>query len=193
MLFLAAVTSSISMYQPSVAFLQEALGVDRRRGTLAMVAICLVGSFMVVYFTEGAVFWNTLDFWVGTFLILIMAMVEIICFSWIFGIDMGWEEIHHGAQIRIPKAFRFIMKYVSPVYLLIVLIAFCFANLPTSIAQISEQPMAQLALALIAGIMLILMLCVRVGEKRWRELGMDLDGKEGLPDLVHSEPTGGDR
>ena len=53
MLFLAAVTSSISMYQPAVAFLQEALGVERRRGTLWMVAICLIGSFMVIFFTEG--------------------------------------------------------------------------------------------------------------------------------------------
>ncbi len=188
MLFLAAVTSSISMYQPSVAFLQEALGVDRRRGTLLMVAICLVGSFMVVYFTEGGVFWNTLDFWVGTFLILILAMVEIICFSWIFGIDLGWEQIHHGAQIRIPRFFRFIMKYVSPVYLLVVLVAFCITNLPASAAQIAEQPMAQLALWLMVAIMAVLLVCVRIGEKRWRALGLDLDGRDGLPD---PSPAGG--
>ncbi len=181
MLFLAAVTSSISMYQPAVAFLQEALGVGRRLGTLAMVAICVVGSFMVVYFTEGGVFWNTLDFWVGTFLILVLAMVEIICFSWIFGIDKGWQELHDGAQIRIPGFFRFVMKYISPVYLLVVLIAFCIANLPASVAQISQQPMAQLALALIAAVMVLLLICARVGEKRWEALGLDLDGKDGLP------------
>jgi SNF family Na+-dependent transporter len=178
MLFLAAVTSSLSMYQPAVAFFQEALGIDRRRGTLAMVAICLVGSFMVVYYTEGAVFWSTLDFWVGTFLILIMAMVEIICFSWIFGIDLGWDELHRGSQIRIPAAFRFIMKWVSPIYLLVVLIAFCINNLPASARLIADQPMAQLALGLIAGVTAILLICVRIGERRWRAEGLDVDGRE---------------
>jgi neurotransmitter:Na+ symporter, NSS family len=188
MLFLAAVTSSISMYQPAVAFLQESLGVDRRRGTLYVVAICLVGSFMVIYFTEGAVFWSTIDFWVGTFLILVMAMLEIICFSWIFGIKFGWEEIHHGAQIRIPAFFRFIMKWVSPIYLLVVLIAFAITNLPASIEQIRQQPMAQMALGLIGAVLVLLALCVRIGEKRWRELGMDLDGLE-TPE--HWSPAGG--
>lgn len=183
MLFLAAVTSSISMYQPAVAFLQEALGLDRVRGTLIMVSICLVGSFMVVYFTEGGVFWSTIDFWVGTFLILILAMVEIICFSWIFGIERGWDEIHRGAEIQIPRVFRFIMKYVSPVYLLVVLIAFCITNLPASAAAIAQQPMAQLALMLIAAVMVVLLICVRIGEKHWEALGLDLDGKEAGPTM----------
>jgi hypothetical protein len=183
MLFLAAVTSSLSMYQPAVAFLQESLGVDRRRGTLFMVAICLIGSFLVIYYSEGGVFWNTIDFWVGTFLILLMAMLEIICFSWVLGIDTGWAEIHRGARIQVPGVFRFVMKYVSPLYLLIILVAFCVTNLPASIAQISQQPLALGALALIAAVTVVLALCVRVGEKRWRALGLDLDGKTGLPPL----------
>lgn len=182
MLFLAAITSSLSMYQPAVAFLQEALGVDRRKGTLYMVTICLVGSFMVVYFTEGAVFWSTLDFWVGTFLILIMAMIEIICFSWVLGIDVGWDEIHRGAQIQIPPVFRFIMKWVAPLYLMIILVAFCITNLPSSLALVGQQPMAQLAFGLIGAVMVLLLVCVRIGEERWKALGMDLDGQEPLAD-----------
>ena len=157
--------------------------------TLYVVALCLVGSVMVIYFTEGAVFWSTIDFWVGTFLILILAMLEIIAFSWVFGLEIGWDEIHRGAQITIPAVFRFIMKWVAPVYLLVVLIAFCIQNLPASIEQIGQQPMAQLALAMLALVGLILMWCVRIGEKRWRDLGMDLDGKE---IDTHFAPTGGD-
>ena len=131
----------------------------------------------------------TIDFWVGTFLILIMAMVEIICFSWIFGMDVGWDEIHHGAQIQIPTAFRFIMKYVSPLYLLIVLGAFCVTTLPSSLALIGQQPMAQLALALVGVVLLVLMVCVRIGEKRWAELGLDLDGKEGWANASPESPN----
>lgn len=177
MLFLAAVTSSISMYQPAVAFLQESLGVDRKRGTAYMVGLALIGSFMVLYFTEGSIFWSTLDFWAGTFLILIMAMLEIICFSWVLGIDVGWKQIHEGAQIQVPRIFRFVMKWVAPGYLLIVLVAFCIANLPASIAQISQQPLALMAFGLMGGITLLLLICVRIGEKRWAAMGLDLDGK----------------
>ena len=195
MLFLAAVTSSVSMYQPALAFLQESLGLDRVRGTLYIVAICLVGSFLVIYYTEGGVFWSTLDFWVGTFLILVMATIEIIAFSWVFGIDVGWDEIHQGAQIQIPRVFRFIMKFVAPVYLLIVLIAFCVTNLPASIAQIGRDPLAQLALALIAVVFVALASCVRAGEKRWRDRGLDLDGKGSSRGsvLTDGESTGGGR
>ncbi len=180
MLFLAAITSSISMYQPSVAFLQETLGVDRRRGTMMMIMVCMVGSFMVIYFTEGAVFWSTIDNWVGTFLIFIMAMVQIICFSWVFGIDKGWAAAHEGSRIKIPIVFKFIMKYVAPLYLIVVLIAFCINNLPSWIAQVAEQPMAQLALGLIVAVFVFLVVCLRIGERRWRAAGLDLDGREPL-------------
>jgi hypothetical protein len=30
----------------------------------------------------------------------------------------AWAEMHEGADIRIPKVFRFIIKFVSPVYLI---------------------------------------------------------------------------
>ena len=106
---------------------------------------------------------------------LIMAMVEIVCFSWVMGIDVGWEEIHRGSQIQLPRAFRFIMKYVSPVYLLIVLVAFCITSLPASLRQVLDQPMALLAVALIAGVTLVLLWCVRVGERRWVEQARTCD------------------
>jgi SNF family Na+-dependent transporter len=177
MLFLAAITSSISMYQPSLAFFQESLGWNRQRATTLLVGICLVGSFLVMYFSRGSIFLGTLDDWVGTFFIFVLAMVQIICFSWIFGIDRGWKEAHQGAQIRIPSIYRFIMRYVSPVYLLVVFIAFSVQNLPTWIRGVASQPLAQGALALLLAITVLLIVCVRIGEKRWRAAGLDLDGR----------------
>src|SRR5690606_30627507 len=59
-----------------------------------------------------------LDFWVGTFLIFILATLQIIMFGWVLGIDKGWKEAHAGAVMRIPRIFRFIMKWVSPIFLL---------------------------------------------------------------------------
>jgi SNF family Na+-dependent transporter len=177
MLFLAAITSSISMYQPSLAFFEEALGWDRTRAIGLLVGICLVGSFMVMYFSRGSIFLGTIDDWVGTFLIFVLAMVQIICFSWIFGIDRGWKEAHEGAHIRIPRIFKFIMKYVAPLYLLAVFAAFTVQNLPNWIRGVVDQPLAQGALALVAAVTVVLLVCVRIGEKRWRAAGLDLDGR----------------
>lgn len=188
MLFLAAITSSISMYQPSLAFFEEALGWTRKQAVVLMVCICLVGSFLVMYYSKGGIFWSTIDDWVGTFLIFILAMVQIIAFSWVFGIKKGLQEAHHGAQLRIGPFFAFVMKYVAPLYLLIVFGAFCVKNLPAWLQSVADEPLRQGALALVAGTILVLVVCTAIGEKRWRAMGLDIDGK-----LPLSDEKGGQR
>ncbi len=182
MLFLAAITSSISMYQPTLAFLQESLGISRIRATSIMVAVCLVGSACVMYFSKGGQFFGTIDDWVGTFFIFILAAVQIVCFSWIFGIERGWRELHAGAKFKVPSLFKFVMMYVAPLYLLVVFVAFCINNLPTWIADVSASPMRQGALLLVAAVTLFLVLCIAIGEKRWRDEGLDVDDDKPLND-----------
>ncbi|MGE0639549.1 MAG: sodium-dependent transporter [Thermoanaerobaculia bacterium] len=177
MLFLAAITSSISMYQPALAFFQEALGWGRKQATSLMVSVCVVGSFLVMYYSKGGIFWSTIDDWVGTFLIFVLAMVQIIAFSWIFGLEKGWKEAHEGAQIRIPGFYRFIMRYVTPTYLLIVFVAFCWQNLGEWVKSVEDEPLRQGAVALIVATILLLVVCLRMGEKRWVAAGLDVDGR----------------
>jgi SNF family Na+-dependent transporter len=177
MLFLAAITSSLSMYQPSLAFFQEALGTTRKKATTLMVSICVLGSFLVIYYSKDGIFWSTIDDWVGTFLIFILAMVQIICFSWIFGIERGWTEAHSGAHIRIPGFYKLVMRYVAPVYLIVVFVAFCYQNLPAWVQGVVDEPLRQGALALVVGTTLLLIACLRIGERRWRAAGLDIDGR----------------
>jgi neurotransmitter:Na+ symporter, NSS family len=178
MLFLAAITSSISMYQPTLAFFEESLGWARKQATTLLVAICLVGSFLVMYYSRGSIFLDTIDSWVGTFLIFILAMVQIICFSWVFGIERGWKEAHLGAQMRIPGIYKVIMKYVAPLYLIIVFVAFCVQNLGSWVQGVADEPLRQGALALVVGVTTLLVVCTFIGERRWRAAGMDLDGRQ---------------
>jgi SNF family Na+-dependent transporter len=180
MLFLAAITSSLSMYQPSLAFFQESLGISRKAATTLMISTCVVGSFMVMYFSKGGVFRSAIDDWVGTFLIFILAAVQIICFSWVFGIERGWKEAHVGAHMRMPAIYKVIMKYVAPLYLIVVFLAFCRSNLPAWVQAVIDSPAQQLALGLIAVVTAGLIYCTWVGEKRWRAAGLDIDGTRGL-------------
>src|SRR5688572_8158549 len=73
LLFLAAITSSISMLQPAKAFFEEALGISAKRAITFCSLICLAGSVWVIYFSKGLVALDTMDFWIGTFAIFILA------------------------------------------------------------------------------------------------------------------------
>jgi len=44
-----------------------------------------------------------------------------VLFAWVFGMDKAWKELHHGAVMRVPKIYRFIIKYVTPLFLILIL------------------------------------------------------------------------
>jgi SNF family Na+-dependent transporter len=175
MLFLAAITSSLSMYQPSVALLKETLGWSHGKATLGIATLGTLGAIMTMWFTQGGAFWSTVDFWVGTFLIFVMAGVQIISFSWIFGIERGWKEIHNGASIRIPTIFKFIMKYVAPAYLIIVFVGFCWQNLGPSVTAAWASTGSRMGILVIVATLAILLAAVVVGERRWKAQGLDIN------------------
>lgn len=129
LLFLAAVTSSLSMLQPGIAFLETSLGANRKQSIAILGFITGVGSMMVVYFSESFKALDTMDFWVGTFLIFILATIQIIFFSWIMGTDEGFREAHKGASFRIPSIFAFVMRYITPLFLLVIFILWLSQNL----------------------------------------------------------------
>ncbi len=118
LLFLAAVTSSISMLQPGIAFLEEALSIGRRQSVAILGFITAAGCGFVFYFSKDLKALDTLDFWIGTFLIFVLATVQIIVFGWVMGIKTGLAEAARGAAFPIPAWAGFIMKYVSPAFLL---------------------------------------------------------------------------
>lgn len=130
MLFLAAITSSLSMLQPVIAFLEEGLNVGRRASVAVLGLITVLGSFFVIYFSKNLVALDTMDFWVGTALIFVLATVEVILFGWVFGAKKGYDAANEGAEMRMPRVFPFIIKYVSPLYLLTVFVFWSANELP---------------------------------------------------------------
>jgi len=48
-------------------------------------------------------------------------LIEVILFAWVFGMDKAWGELHSGSGIHIPRVYRFIIKYVTPIFLLLIL------------------------------------------------------------------------
>jgi len=125
LLFLAGVTSSVSLAQPAIAFLEDEFNISRSK------SVAIFGA-VTFFLCNGAIFFlgrgvvDELDFWGGTFCLVLFATVEVILFGWIFGINRAWEEVHHGADMRIPGVYKYIIKYVTPLFLLAVLGAWFF-------------------------------------------------------------------
>ena len=160
----------------------------------------LIGNFFVMWYSKDLVALDTIDFWVGTFFILIVAGIQIVAFGWIFGVDKGLKEAHEGSNMRIPAIFGFIMKYVSPTFLLVVVAGFCIFNAPGYVEKIfaDTETSADIRRTWILMLSTIgaLALLVTVGAKRWRAQGLDLDGARGADDGVASSrlrPLVGDR
>ncbi len=129
LLFLAAVTSSLSMLQPGIAFLETAMYINRKQSVAILGFITGFGCMIIFYFSKDFKALDTFDFWIGTFMIFVLATIQIVFFSWIMGIDRGFEEAHKGAHFKIPRFFGYIMKYVTPVFLLIIFTLWLAQNL----------------------------------------------------------------
>ena len=120
LLFLAAVTSSLSMLQPGIAFLEEAMGIRRHQSVAILGLITAMGCGFVVYFSKDLKALDTIDFWVGTFLIFVLATIQIIVFGWVIGLERGLREANRGAHFPIPRFYGFIIKYLTPSFLLLI-------------------------------------------------------------------------
>ncbi|RME69340.1 MAG: sodium:calcium symporter [Verrucomicrobia bacterium] len=118
LLFLAAVTSSLSMLQPGIAFLEEALGIGRRMSVTLLGMMTVTGTMFVWYYSKDLKALDTIDFWVGTFLIFVQGTILVIVFAWVIGTEKGFAEAHKGSTMRIPRVFGLVMKYLCPAFLL---------------------------------------------------------------------------
>jgi SNF family Na+-dependent transporter len=116
LLFFAGITSSLAMSQPVMAFFQDEFHASRIKSVKIFGSLLLLLSIpCVLFFSHGA--FGEFDDWSGTFSLVIFALLESLVFAWIFGMKKGWNEIIRNADIKIPRFFRFVIQFVTPVFL----------------------------------------------------------------------------
>jgi len=121
MLFIAGATSTVSMLQPAVAFVDDEFKTGRKKAVIYIGIFTFIACHGVIFGLAHGVL-DDLDFWSGTFALVLLGTIEAIIFGWVFGIDRAWEEIHRGADIRMPLIFKVVIKYITPTFLLVILI-----------------------------------------------------------------------
>lgn len=121
LLFFAGITSSVAMGQPIIAFLEDEFKLSRQKATAILAVVVLISVQFVVFFLKYG-FLDEMDYWAGTFGLAVFALVETILFMWVFGTDKAWKEMNEGGDIAIPKIFYYIMKFVTPAVLFIIMV-----------------------------------------------------------------------
>lgn len=159
LLFFAGITSSVALMQPASAFLQDEFNVSRKKAALICGAVLFVTGMLIIVFLKHG-FLDEIDYWAGTFGLVLFAFIEVIVFVWIFGRENAWNEITKGADIKIPKIFKFILTYVTPVALALILIAWTVQEM---IGKLFMKGVAQADVPYIIGarvLMLILLAAI---------------------------------
>ncbi len=167
MLFLAAMCSSLSMLQPAIAFLEEALKIGRRASVALLGLITVPGSLFVIYFSKNQVALSTIDFWVGSLLVFLLATLEVILFAWVFGAERGAAYAGEGAQMKLPRIFSFTVRYVSPTYLLIVFALWAWYNLFSEIKSFTDSSVKMYSVFIIVTVAVFLLVLIKLAGKRW--------------------------
>jgi neurotransmitter:Na+ symporter, NSS family len=189
LLFLAAITSSISMLQPAIALLEEGLGLGRKSSVALLGFITAVGAGLVVYFSKDLKALDTIDFWIGTFCIFMLATFQVILYGWVLGIDRGFKELRRGAEIHIPFWVKYIIKYVAPVYMITIFACWIYqqffkapeAGKLSRLQEITEYGVVRLSIGFIIVIVILFTLLVAQSVKRWDAADRAAKKKETQP------------
>ncbi|MBK6816378.1 MAG: sodium:calcium symporter [Saprospiraceae bacterium] len=131
LLFIAGITSSLAMGTPVIGFLKDEFALPFKYGAMIFgFLVLLMGLPAIIYYNEGV--FTEIDDWAGTYALVIFGFIELVIFAWIFGMTKGWEEITRGAEIKVPGFFKFIIKFVTPLFLGIILVS----NIPNMVKRV---------------------------------------------------------
>ena len=137
--------------------------------TVVGIGLPYIGSaFAIFLLRQGVV--DELDFWGGNVFLVIFALVEVLLFGWVFGMDKAWAEIHHGSSLTVPRAYKFIIKYVTPAFLLVILTAWLWQDWRGVILleHLNTRAAKAYALGTRAGLLAILAVLAVLVKLAWR-------------------------
>jgi len=178
LLFLAGVTSSVSLAQPSIAFLEDEFDISRSKAVSCFAVIAFVLCQPCIFFLGKGVV-DEMDFWGGTFFLVVFATIEVILFAWVFGMEKAWDEIHHGADLTLFPIYKWIIKYVTPLFLFLILGAWFWQEWVPIIFMKNVSPACRpYILATRIGLLAVFVLLCALVKIAWRRKKLFLEMRE---------------
>lgn len=143
LLTFGAITSAISIQEPSVAWLDEELGWPRKKSALVTgVILWLLGlPFLINGFVTGGLgdklaLLDKMDVIIGQLALPIYGLISIIAVGW-FMKEKGFEEINKNAVLKLGRRGMAWLKYAVPAF---VFLLFLITLLQTLQARVSGFP-----------------------------------------------------
>lgn len=119
LLFIAAVTSSISMVQVFQSYLCDKLDISKVKSSLLNLCVFILVIIPTVVVPCGI---DEFDFWTNTVLMPIGALI-LVCI--VHGLkDSYSEKYKENTKHRTSGVGKFITKYITPLYLIIIIVPF---------------------------------------------------------------------
>ncbi|MCK9594293.1 MAG: sodium-dependent transporter [Candidatus Omnitrophica bacterium] len=177
LLFLAGITSAVSLAQPAVTFLEDEFNISRKKAVVIFGVVTFILCQPAIFFLKNGVV-DELDFWGGTFFLVLCAAIETVLFVWVFGMDKAWDEIHKGADLNIPRIYKFIIKYITPLFLLAILGAWLWQEwIPIISMQKVNAVDRPFVLAVRIGIFLIIAVLAVLIKIAWKKKKRQAESK----------------
>ncbi len=136
LLFFAGATSSVAIAMPVVAFLEDEFGLKRKVAVTATVIFMFLVAQIPIFMPKAL---DEMDFWAGTFFVVLFALLEVIVFFWLFKPELAWEEINRGGLFKVPKIYFYVLRYVTPVLLFVILSTWTVTVLPSKLLVTDVQ------------------------------------------------------
>ena len=130
----AALTSSISLVETCTAIIQDAT--HCKRSTALIVTIVwttLMGVIVNLGFGtlsfiqplgEGSTMLDFFDFISNSVMMPVVALLTCIFIGWIVGTKSLKEEVMLSAEFKLRKVWAFMIKFIAPIVLVIILVAY---------------------------------------------------------------------
>lgn len=164
LLFFAGLTSSVALSQTIVAFFEDDFGLSRKKSVFITMGIIVISIVMIIFVNNTLDEW---DFWAGTIGIIFFGFMEVILFMWVFGGEKAWAELNRHGSINVPRVFYYVLRYVTPLFMLFLLSWWGVELLPGQLEKTDWT--IWLARAYLIVLFLILTVLVFIADKRRSE------------------------
>lgn len=126
-LFFAGFTSAIAMYNYLVSILEEEFNFPKLKASLSVFAGYIIVGLPVclepiLTKTSDLAYFTEIDNWVGSYLLVVMGLLEVIVVGWLMK-DDPIDEMNYGSYWKAPKwLYKVMIKFITPITIAIVLI-----------------------------------------------------------------------
>jgi SNF family Na+-dependent transporter len=152
--------------------LEDEFNLSRKKAVIIFAIVSFVLCQPAIFFLGKGVV-DELDFWGGTFFLVLFALIETILFAWVFGMNKAWDEMHKGADMRIPKFYKFIIKYITPLFLIVILATWFWQEwVPIILMKNVESSNFSYILFTRIGLVLVFLVLVLLVKLAWRHKKM---------------------